>query len=118
MKFSKCKRRFDVTVKVAEDVSGDRVIFEGSVCVWAYGPSLRLLSQPVLDEIKHRGNASISVLYVREHDFEEYSPAQLGKMMAQEGERDVNENPFVGDDRAELWQDAFQKEVQFLESRR
>lgn len=120
MKFEKCKRRFDVTVKIQSYEKHDwQTLYEGTVCVWAYGPSLRLLNDPILDEAKvNKFGARISILYVREHEFSEYSPAQMGKMMAQEG-YGVSDNPYVDIDhsQADVWGDAYQKEQKFISNR-
>lgn len=120
MKFEKCKRRFDVTVKIQNYDKHDwQTLFEGTVCVWSYGPSLRLLNDPVLDETKvNRFGARISILYLREHEFSEYSPAQMGKMMAQEG-YGISDNPYVDIDhsQADIWGEAHRKELAFISKR-
>lgn len=128
LKFTKCKRRFDVTVKIqtyqehnphATRAPGYYSAYEGSMCVWAYGPSLRQMSDPILDECGVAKNgARISILYVREHAFDEYSPAQMGKMMAQEG-FGFSDNPYVDIDNAaaDIWGEAFRKEQSFIKKR-
>lgn len=124
-KFSKCKRRFDVTVRVSTwseiDPFGERrrgyhLNYEGSVCVWAFGPSLHHMIDAVLDELKiEKRGARVALLYVREHEFEEYTPAQMGRMMAQEG-YGVSDNPYAGIDniQADSWSDAHEKEILYM----
>jgi hypothetical protein len=120
LKFSKCKRRFDVTVKIQTYDKHDwQTEYEGSLCVWAYSPSLRQMTDPILDESGvAKSGARISILYVREHEFEEYSPAQMGKMMAQEG-FGISDNPYVDIDNAaaDIWGESFNKEISFIKKR-
>jgi hypothetical protein len=121
LKFVKCKRRFDVTVKIQAYQKHEwQSVYEGSMCVWSYGPSLRQMTDPIMEEVNiDKGGARISILYVREHEFEEYSPAQMGKMMAQEG-FGGKDNPYVdiNNDHADIWSEAFRKEQSFIGKKR
>jgi hypothetical protein len=120
LKFENCKRRFDVTVKIQTYDKHDwQTEYEGSMCVWSYSPSLRQLTDPILDETKlNKSGARISILYIREHEFSEYTPAQMGKMMAQEGYT-FSDNPYVDTDhsQADTWIESFTKEIAFLKKR-
>lgn len=118
LKFEKCKRRFDVTVKIqAYDKHDWQTEYEGSVCVWSYGPSLRQMTDVLLEETRvNKSGARISILYMREHEFSEYTPAQMGKMMAQEG-LGLSDNPYDEKGPAETWAESYAKEVSFIKKR-
>jgi hypothetical protein len=118
LSFTKCKRRFDVTAKIT---SGNRILMERTTVVWAGSPSLFHLTEALCSELQvSKNSVDVSILYVREHAFEDYSPAQMGKMMAQEG-YGFSDNPYAnnGDDQAlaDLWAAAFEKETKFLRGR-
>jgi len=119
LQFTKCKRRFDVTAKVTRD---QRTLMERTTVVWAFSPSLFHLTEALCSELQvYKSQVEVSILYVREHAFEDYSPSQLGKMMAQEGCYGFSDNPYANnnDDHAaaDLWSDAFTKEAKFLRER-
>lgn len=120
LKFEKCKRRFDVTVKIQAYEKHDwQTVYEGTISVWSYGPSARQLNDPILDETGVTNSGTrISILYLREHEFSDYSPAQMGKMMAQEG-YGFSDNPYVDINHvhADVWADMYVKEQKFNRSR-
>uniref|UniRef100_A0AB39CEV7 Uncharacterized protein n=1 Tax=Pseudomonas phage HRDY3 TaxID=3236930 RepID=A0AB39CEV7_9VIRU len=120
--FTKCKRRFDVTAKITQFHGGARpvTLFERTTVVWSYGPSLYHLTDPLCIEVgMHKRDVNISILYVREHSFEEYSPAQMGIMMAQEGGYGFSDNPYANSGGskadADAWDAAFSKERKLQE---
>lgn len=124
MKFTKAKRRFDVTAKVSTPVNGVMTqVLESTFTVWAHGPELSNIIDPICDHAQvKRGPSNVTILYIREHELHEYTPAQLGKMMAQEGIEDAMlNNPYL-DERdprnADLWEDAFRSELEFIRRRR
>lgn len=126
IKFEKAKRRFDVTVKIQYENGGKtETAFEGSLCVWSYSPSLRQMTDPILEEsrVDKFRSTRISILYLREHEFSEYSAAQMGKMMAQEG-FGFSDNPYVengayrgNEAQADTWGEAYRKEMSFINKR-
>lgn len=121
LKFEKAKRRFDVTAKVQVFRGGKwEVVYESTSVLWSHGPEMHNLLEPICAAANVPSDkARVAILYVREHRFHEYTPPQMGKMMAQEG-YGYSDNPYVNDDhaQADAWADAFQKEMRYIVGRR
>lgn len=120
MKFIKAKRRFDVTARVMSKLNGQWVsILDRTIVVWSSGPELNNMLDPICDAAgRNKADCLVSILYIREHEFHEYTPAQMGKMMAQEGVTDFMQNPYTDKRSADLWIEAFRSELDYQARRR